>query len=373
MAYKQVQQGKRSNKSWRYKKRSSGWRKFLTGFLSVAFLVCCFLVIFSSGLGDGIFGNPDANAPDVQISDKDAAAEQQRLEAERLEAERLEAARLEAERLAKEQQELEERLQREREEAEEAERAKRQAIIDYALAVARGEETPACVMNNIMNKNPEAKGMVALTFDDGPFKNISDRYLDVLKEYDVKATFFVLGDYINKRPDIAARMVAEGHELASHSFRHAYYVDLKDSALEEDFNLTAAAAASVGVEHLLFCRPPYGSWSKRVTNKMAAHDMIQVMWSVDPRDWETTDVDKVVANVVNVAKDGDIIIMHENRESTLEALPRIIEGLRAKGLEIVTVGELLYQSKLAADEREIEKEIEKAEEKEKEKTDRSAE
>ena len=353
MAYKQVQQRRRVNKTRGDKKNGSGAKKFLISSLSVVFLVCCFLVIFSSGLGDGIWGNPDADSPDIHIGDRDYLAEQQRLEEEaRLEKERLEAERLEAERLEQEKRELEEKLQREQQEAEEAERAKKQAIIDYALAVVRGEEKPACVVNNIMNKNPEAKGMVALTFDDGPFRSISDRYLDVLKEYDVKVTFFVLGDYINKRLDTAARMVAEGHELASHSFRHAYYSDLNDRELEEDFSMTAAAAASVGVENMLFCRPPYGGWSKRVTNKMASYDMIQLMWSVDPRDWETTDVDKIVANVVNVAVAGDIIIMHENRESTLVALPRIIEGLREKGLEIVTVGELLYQSKLAADAKE---------------------
>jgi len=220
-----------------------------------------------------------------------------------------------------------------------------EAAIAYVAALASGDkEYPSKSKSGKICQNPQASMMVALTFDDGPAAGMTQKYLEILAEYDVPATFFVLGQYILKTPETAKAIVQAGHEIASHSWYHHNLPKKEDDFITRDFQKTTDIFQStLGKAPVLF-RPPYGSIDERVTAAATAQGMLTVFWSLDPEDWQAKDVDTLVDKVTKNVKSGDIILLHENRKITLAALPKIIEKLQADGYQLVTVSRLLYEA-----------------------------
>lgn len=187
---------------------------------------------------------------------------------------------------------------------------------------------------------PEVTGghkVVALTFDDGPSTATTPRLLDILKGKSVKATFFVLGTMAQKAPEILRREAAEGHEVASHTPYHNQQTSLsvaqiRAEALEMDRIFTEVLGTVPP-----FTRPPYGAYNQTVQNAIGQP---LIIWSVDPRDWQYRDASVVCTNVVSGTFDGAVILVHDIHASTVEAVPCIIDTLRAQGYEFLTVSEL---------------------------------
>ncbi len=226
----------------------------------------------------------------------------------------------------------------------EAAAKEKNAMRQYVTALARGEETVPFKKNGSIHSNKTAGKRVALTFDDGPYKNMTAEYLKVLDEYNVHATFFVLGQYVLQRPEITQNIAAGGHEVASHSWYHHNLPKLKKADIQEDFRKTESAFYQVlGYPPNLF-RAPYGALNADVKAVAQEYSQQSVLWSIDPLDWKSKDSDKLAAYILNRVSDGDIILLHENKKSTLAALPKIIEGLQKKGFEIGTVSELIYST-----------------------------
>ena|GEM_PF-6196619 len=179
--------------------------------------------------------------------------------------------------------------------------------------------------------------LIALTFDDGPHGILTPRLLDHLAEANVPATFFVLGTNAAARPDIVTRAHAEGHEIGSHSFRHSQLPRLSLAALRADFAATdAAIVAATTVAPAVF-RPPYGLHNATVRNNSP---QALILWSIDPRDWADRDAHIVYNRVVDQARDGAIILLHDIHASTVEAVPWIITSLKTRGFTFVTVSQL---------------------------------
>lgn len=260
-----------------------------------------------------------------------AEAEQKRLEEERRLAAEAERKRLEEER----------RLAGLAAEAELAEH--KQAVSDYVAAVVKGDEVSDAVNGNVFRRNKGLKGKVGLSFDDGPYKNHTYKYLDILSEYGVKATFFCQGMSVERYPEQTQAIVDAGCEVGCHSYDHGVLTKKSSANLREELELCKEIFDPIQPTQLF--RFPYGSYNDRVSSIVKEYGMLAVQWSVDPEDWNTSDVDKLVDKVVNVAKEGDIILLHDGRDVTLAALPRILAGLRDKGLQVVTVSELLYGDK----------------------------
>ena len=203
------------------------------------------------------------------------------------------------------------------------------------LAIKLPEPTAKAVFNaNIVGK-------VALSFDDGPYDQLTEEYIEVLKKYDVEATFFLVGNRVERFPELAEKIAKTGFDIGSHSYAHAQLTKRNPPWIVKDLEKTKASIKKAsGVDVKLF-RPPYGDCNQAVLKAAMAQDLITVKWNVDPKDWQVDDPAKIVENILTNSTDGSIILMHEGRESTLEALPQIISGLRAKGFEIVSVAELL--------------------------------
>ncbi len=191
------------------------------------------------------------------------------------------------------------------------------------------------------------KKLVALTFDDGPDNKYTTQILDLLKEYDVKATFFMVGLQVEKYPDTAKRIAEEGHSIGNHSWSHADLSKLSSKARDEELDRAQQAIieATGMTPHLM--RAPYGAISDSVLQSIHDENMKHVFWTVDTRDWAGSSVTKMHENVLDNTHKGGIILMHSFGgrkhaiERTVKLLPSIIKDLREMGYEFATVDELI--------------------------------
>jgi peptidoglycan/xylan/chitin deacetylase (PgdA/CDA1 family) len=179
--------------------------------------------------------------------------------------------------------------------------------------------------------------VVALTFDDGP-SEYTDRYLDVLREKDVPATFFEIGQEMPGREATMRRILAEGNEIGDHTMNHVEYPGYSQIA-----GAAARIKAYTGFQPCLF-RPPGGAVNSGVIGTAGSLGLKTITWDVDPRDWSLPGTGEIYSNIVGNARPGSIILMHDGggpRDETLAALPEIIDTLRAKGYGFETVSALL--------------------------------
>lgn len=180
---------------------------------------------------------------------------------------------------------------------------------------------------------------VALTFDDGPGPYTA-LLLDELRAADVRATFFVVGRAAAARPDLVREAVADGHAVGNHTWSHPRLPDVGAVAVADQLDRTTAVLADLGVTTPLM-RPPYGATDATVASVTAARGYAQIMWDVDTQDWRNRDVAVTTQRALAGAHPGAIVLMHDIHPSTVEAVPGIVDALRAEGYTLVTVPELL--------------------------------
>jgi peptidoglycan/xylan/chitin deacetylase (PgdA/CDA1 family) len=203
----------------------------------------------------------------------------------------------------------------------------------------------------LRRNGPRGEKRVALTFDDGPDPEVTPRVLDALAQHDARATFFAIGRSLAAHPDLARRMIAEGHELGNHSWRHARWDSFRPSIAEQGREIDRGEeviAAVTGRRARPPYRPPFGVKSPPFVEAAAERDLDLVAWSLHSWDSRFTDPDRIAARVLRRIRGGDIVLMHDghdlpgrHRFACAEALPRILVGLRERGFECVTVSELL--------------------------------
>lgn len=202
----------------------------------------------------------------------------------------------------------------------------------------------------VVTCGPSDSKRIALTFDDGPQPRLTAQVLEILRNRKVKATFFVLGKCVKQHPEILRQVAAEGHEIGNHTYDHRLLAGMSDEQIERQITETQAEIKSaIGEEPRIF-RPPYGVL--RVNSKaiLADHHMNAVLWSVDPRDWRVRNRDKILHAVTNHVQNGSIVVCHDIYQTTVDALPEMIDALQAAGYELTTVSQLCGFSspKLAA-------------------------
>lgn len=183
------------------------------------------------------------------------------------------------------------------------------------------------------------KPMVALTYDDGPHHGITDEILDVLDQYDSVATFFVVGERIEKNAETLKRAISLNCELGHHTYSHQDMSKLSKEQLNEQLSLTQQALSDyVDSDYLLqIARPTFGNTSATLLNYM---EYPLILWSIDTRDWSHQNADKTVAEVLMHVRDGDIILMHDDYEATVEATRILVPELIQRGYQLVSVSEL---------------------------------
>ena len=189
------------------------------------------------------------------------------------------------------------------------------------------------------------KRRIALTFDDGPHYKYTEEILDILKEFDVKATFFVVGQLAERYPELVLREIADGHEVASHTWSHPKLPGISEDVMRDELHATDEFLYELAEYQPRLFRPPEGKCSESVRRVAAELDYEVVLWTVDTRDWAHTPVDTIVKTVLDTTESGSIILCHDfiGRDSpTPAAIRQFIPELKRNGYEFVTVSELIY-------------------------------
>jgi polysaccharide deacetylase family sporulation protein PdaB len=193
---------------------------------------------------------------------------------------------------------------------------------------------------------PTHRKLIALTFDDGPDESKTVAILDLLKQYDAKATFFVVGSRVEKLPEIVKRERKEGHDVGNHTFHHPSFHRISpNKALSEIDQGQASIINATGTETHFF-RPPGGSYTDSLVKLSKEKGLKMILWSwhQDTLDWRKPGVHRIVNKVLRNARNGDIVLMHDyvyKSTQTVEALKIILPELKKRGFTFVTVSELL--------------------------------
>jgi len=197
--------------------------------------------------------------------------------------------------------------------------------------------------NSVFINGSAEKKQVALTFDDGPDGVITPKILDVLKEKNVKASFFFIGKSVSLFPEVVKRAYKDGNLVLNHSLTHADLSNKNAKDIQGEIKGTEDKIFSLINKRPAIIRPPYGALTQNSIDEIEKTNYKMVIWSIDTLDWSQKESSNITNNVLNNVRNGDIILMHSNgdKKATLEALPAIIEGLEKKGYKIVTLDELL--------------------------------
>lgn len=185
---------------------------------------------------------------------------------------------------------------------------------------------------------------IALTFDDGPHPRYTRRILDILKKYDIKATFFIIGQNVEYYPGIVEQIIAEGHEVGNHTYRHKHTKMLTDEVFEQDVEKCNSLISEKCANKVKLFRPPEGYVDEKVRAVAQSLGYSIILWNIDTRDWEHASAKQIERTVINNISAGDIILMHDyvsGSNSTIEALERIIPKLLDENYKFVTVSELI--------------------------------
>ena len=188
---------------------------------------------------------------------------------------------------------------------------------------------------------PTQKKRIALTFDDGPHPAYTIKLLDGLKERNVHATFFVIGENACHHSEILKRMSTEGHLIGNHTYSHVQLTCIPEQTAIEEIRKTNDVIENATGVRVKYIRPPYGSLPKELTSETT---LTPVLWTIDPRDWSVLNTTSVANHIVSRAKDGDIILLHDIFETSVDAAFIVIDKLQAEGFEFVTIEELLQST-----------------------------
>ncbi len=185
---------------------------------------------------------------------------------------------------------------------------------------------------------------VAFTFDDGPSGRFTQQLLEGLEEREAKATFFLCGYRMELYPDLPAQILEAGHEVGLHGYSHDSMCQMSREQLEAELDKTQDFLYELTGKRVKTLRPPGGENSELLRQVAQEKGLSLIHWSVDPRDWATQDCQQVINNLLKEIEDGDIILMHDMSQSSVDAALEVMDQLAKEGYRFVTVSELLAEN-----------------------------
>lgn len=200
---------------------------------------------------------------------------------------------------------------------------------------------PVGTYKNVITHGDGTLKNITLTFDDAPDELNTHKLLDILKENDVKASFFMIGENMRgSNIALVKRAYDEGHLVLSHSFSHPRMTDLNATGMSAQLDRTSQRIEEITGKYPLLFRPPYGAINPLVVDVTNEHNMTTILWSMDSLDWAIDDPKPIVQIVGSKIQSGDIIMMHCN-SSSVGALTQIIKNLKEQGYTFVSLEDLL--------------------------------
>lgn len=193
------------------------------------------------------------------------------------------------------------------------------------------------------------EALVALTFNCAWEENDIPQLLDLLERENIKATFFLVGQWIERYPDSVRQIVDAGHEIGNHSYSHVDFVGAGEEVIRQQMEKTDALIREVTGSDPVLARVPSGSYDSRVIRLLRQEGYEVIQWDVDSIDWKKPPAKEITERILTKVQNGSIVLFHSGAATTLEALPDVIAGLREKGYCFTTVGDLLLKGETVMD------------------------
>jgi polysaccharide deacetylase family sporulation protein PdaB len=188
---------------------------------------------------------------------------------------------------------------------------------------------------------PEKK--IAISFDAACGADYTESLLKILKNYDVKSTFFLVGFWVDKYPEMVKRIDEEGHEIGNHSLNHPHMSQLSKEQIVQELTKTSEKIEAITNKKVTLFRPPFGDYNNRLVKTSREMGIQVIQWDVDSLDYKDYGADAIVRRVLSKVKNGSIVLFHNNATYTKDALPIILENLQKENYKIVPVSELIYK------------------------------
>ena len=191
--------------------------------------------------------------------------------------------------------------------------------------------------------------VISVTFDASWGGDKTLAILDLLDQYDAKATFFLVGIWVDKYPELVKEIAARGHEIGNHSDSHAHFTKLSEGQIRQELDACSdKIEALTGTRPTLF-RPPYGDYDNKVVTVTRAEGYECVQWSVDSLDWKNRGVSDLVKRATTNVQKGDIVLFHNDSQYIVDALPQVLEHYRKQGFTMIPAGEILLEGETNID------------------------
>ena len=194
-----------------------------------------------------------------------------------------------------------------------------------------------------------ADNKIAVTFDVAWENSNTDDLLDILNEYDAKATFFITGDWCDRYPDDVKKFADAGHEIENHSDQHPHVEGINVNDLINDTRECSRKIKMITGKEPVLYRAPYGEYDDSLLTTLEGMGLKTIQWDVDSVDWNKPTAEQITKKVLENTKSGSILLFHNDLQNTTEAMPNILKGLKEKGFEFVTVDELILHDSYTID------------------------
>lgn len=186
--------------------------------------------------------------------------------------------------------------------------------------------------------------VVSLTFDAAWGADKTKGILDILDDYGIKATFFLVGFWVDNFPEMVAEIDARGHEIGTHSETHPHMPQLTAEKMKGELESSSQKIFAINGKTVEVFRPPFGDYNNTLVSVCEEMNIVPIQWDVDSLDWKGLSAAQIHERVVTKAKGGSIVLFHNNSDNILEALPLVIETLKLKGFTFAPVGEVVYHN-----------------------------
>ena len=190
---------------------------------------------------------------------------------------------------------------------------------------------------------------VAISFDCAWGVEYTEKLLEIMQKNDVRCTFFAVQFWVEKYPEYVKKIVAAGHEMGTHSRTHSYMSKLSESEIRDELTTSSAAIEKLTGKKVALFRPPYGDYDNLLIDTCNDMGIYPIQWDVDSLDWKNLSATEIAMRVINGAKNGSIILCHNNGLHTAEALPLIFSTLKNRGYTFVPISDLIYKENYAID------------------------
>lgn len=184
--------------------------------------------------------------------------------------------------------------------------------------------------------------IISISFDAAWGAEHTKKILDVLDEYDIKTTFFLVGFWIDKYPDMVAEIDKRGHEIGSHSENHFHMNSLTSQKITNELETVEKKLELITEKKPKVFRPPFGEYNNNLIETCKSLNYHVIQWDVDSLDWKDIPTNQIVNRVIKNVKPGSIVLFHNNAERVEEYLPLILKDLTKRGYKIVPISELIY-------------------------------